>query len=249
MLSLLRTARHSRPIPHIRRFAEQVTSLAIVDPSAPIPNLPDNIDPSPPAIIERKESGITLHEVEPYVNINPKHGLWYFFREFYHTDSKEWKRTTLEPKKTDGYSGRSWSAPELRRKSFKDLHTLWYVLLRERNLLATQKEEARRIGVASVAAQTDIPWHIHQCKKSMARIKYVLNERRLAYEGAVERFARDKTLGRLGATAEREARMTKKGMNQKATKKGDTTHKRGKQTGRPRTQARRKSEAAQEDSY
>ena len=27
------------------------------------------------------------------------------------------------------------------------MHTLWYVLLRERNLLATQKEETKRMGV------------------------------------------------------------------------------------------------------
>jgi large subunit ribosomal protein L47 len=46
-------------------------------------------------------------------------------------------------------AARSWKAAELRRKSFKDLHTLWYVLVRERNLLAAQREEARRIGVSN----------------------------------------------------------------------------------------------------
>jgi len=38
-------------------------------------------------------------------------------------------------------------AAELRRKSFRDLHTLWYVLLRERNLIATQMESYRRASV------------------------------------------------------------------------------------------------------
>jgi large subunit ribosomal protein L47 len=49
--------------------------------------------------------------------------------------------------------GRPWKASELRLKSFKDLHTLWYVAAREQNLLATQKEEVRRLGVSNTDMQ------------------------------------------------------------------------------------------------
>src|SRR5579859_8053698 len=43
--------------------------------------------------------------------------------------------------------GRPWTAEELRRKSFEDLHTLWYKCLLERNIIATEARDARKQGV------------------------------------------------------------------------------------------------------
>lgn len=77
--------------------------------------------------------------------------------------------------------GRAWSPDELRKKSFEDLHKLWFVLLKEMNLLATQKSEATRV------MQRWFGHHrVHKCRLSMARIKTVLTERQKIHEMAVE---------------------------------------------------------------
>ncbi|KAJ1726672.1 54S ribosomal protein L4 mitochondrial [Coemansia biformis] len=85
------------------------------------------------------------------------------------------------PKKR-GAVGRAWSASELRQKSWEDLQKLWYVVLKERNVLASQKEERHRLAIAHQYFPNTS--RVVKCKKTMARIKTVLNERRVAWECA-----------------------------------------------------------------
>ncbi|CAH9092402.1 unnamed protein product [Cuscuta europaea] len=68
--------------------------------------------------------------------------------------------------------GRSWKAPELRLKSWDDLHKLWYVLLKEKNMLMTQRQMlyAQNLRFPN-------PERISKVRKSMCRIKHVLTER------------------------------------------------------------------------
>jgi len=69
--------------------------------------------------------------------------------------------------------GRSWSVKELRRKSYDDLQKLWYVLYKERNMLMTESEIARRYG-----QYFPQPERKEKVKKSMGAIKQVLGERK-----------------------------------------------------------------------
>ena len=80
------------------------------------------------------------------------------------------------------YTGRAWRASELRLKSFEELHQLWFVLLKEKNRLLTDRsvrDNAR--GWSGVG-------RLRKVKESMARIKTVLRERELVYQDTKERL-------------------------------------------------------------
>jgi len=69
--------------------------------------------------------------------------------------------------------GRSWSVQELRRKSYEDLHKLWYVLYKEKNMLLTEQQLSRRRQL--IFPQ---PQRVKKVQKSMQAIKQVLGERK-----------------------------------------------------------------------
>ncbi|KAF5385636.1 hypothetical protein D9757_005518 [Collybiopsis confluens] len=175
MLSALRRSCGRNPRFLTRNFAEVVPASQTSRSSAP-------------QSTGSSDSGVvTLGNRVP---VREDHGLYAFFRKKEpvpgQTSVGEAKYETLggTPNLETLHSGRSWKASELRLKSFEDLHILWYILLRERNLLASQQEEVRRLGVMRPLQMFNR--RTRMCRKSMARIKYIMNERRLAYEGAVQ---------------------------------------------------------------
>ncbi|XP_076009087.1 large ribosomal subunit protein uL29m [Genypterus blacodes] len=72
-------------------------------------------------------------------------------------------------------SGAPWTAKQLRTKSNEDLHKLWYVLLKEKNLLLTLEQEARRHRV-----QMPSPERLNKVEQSMTRLDTVVQEREAA---------------------------------------------------------------------
>ncbi|TYJ98574.1 39S ribosomal protein L47 [Cucumis melo var. makuwa] len=78
----------------------------------------------------------------------------------------------MEGEKSPFVRSRSWKASELRLKSWDDLNKLWYVLLKEKNMLMTQRQmlNAQNLRFPN-------PERISKVRKSMCRIKHVLTER------------------------------------------------------------------------
>ncbi|XP_078436933.1 ribosomal protein L29 family protein [Wolffia australiana] len=71
--------------------------------------------------------------------------------------------------------GRSWKASELRLKSWSDLQKLWYVLLKEKNMLMSQRQMLNAQNLRFLN-----PERIPKVRKSLCRIKHVLTERAIA---------------------------------------------------------------------
>ncbi|KAI9552084.1 hypothetical protein GHT06_022421 [Daphnia sinensis] len=73
-------------------------------------------------------------------------------------------------------SGRSWTVDELRIKSNIDLQKLWFVLLKERNMLLTMEYNCRE-----ACRLFPSPERIDKIQDSMTRLEQVIHERNDAY--------------------------------------------------------------------
>lgn len=84
-------------------------------------------------------------------------------------DKKNWGENEVK-------HGRAWTKDELRIKSSSDLHALWYVLLKERNMLMTMEEECKRQNRLFAS-----PERVDKVKISMENLESVVKERNKAY--------------------------------------------------------------------
>lgn len=83
-------------------------------------------------------SGIPLPkpaDFKPQIKVDKEHGLWGFFPE---AGKLMWTPGEIEE------HGRPWTVEELRKKSWEDLHSLWWACCKERNRLATARAELER---------------------------------------------------------------------------------------------------------
>eukprot|EP00158_Paraphelidium_tribonemae_P006607 Partr_v1_DN27898_c0_g1_i1_m22555 putative Ribosomal protein len=77
-------------------------------------------------------------------------------------------------------TGRPWDVNLLRTKSWEDLHKLWIVLLRERNMLYTRLKDQENNPNYT---HNPIGNNLRKVRESMRGVKIVVNERWTAWNG------------------------------------------------------------------
>lgn len=88
---------------------------------------------------------------------------------FFFDDEKNWGQNEVKV-------GRSWKKDELRIKSNVDLHKLWYVLLKEKNMLLTMEHESKE-----EMRLFPNPERIDKVNESMSNVEEVVRERNKAF--------------------------------------------------------------------
>ncbi|KAF2877518.1 mitochondrial 39-S ribosomal protein L47 (MRP-L47)-domain-containing protein [Massariosphaeria phaeospora] len=113
-------------------------------------------------------------EREEKVEGDPEHGLWDFFKS----------RKLLSTPQEEYSHGRAWTTSELRGRSWEDLHSLWWVCVKERNRLATEKIERARLKAGYGDVENED--RDKTVQETMKAILDTLSERHKAYLAAYE---------------------------------------------------------------
>ncbi|XP_053657857.1 39S ribosomal protein L47, mitochondrial [Anopheles marshallii] len=112
------------------------------------------------ALLQRKMSP----SVRAISTTVPRAELMEFF-----DDKKHWGEQEVK-------HGRGWTKDDLRIKSNSDLHQLWFVLLKERNMLLTMEHECKEKMELFPS-----PERLDKVKESMDNLEEVVRERNRAY--------------------------------------------------------------------
>ncbi|RSL38743.1 hypothetical protein CEP53_014612 [Fusarium sp. AF-6] len=127
-------------------------------------------------------------DFKPEVKVDPEHGLWGFFPAP--------GKLLWTPKETEEH-GRAWTVEELRKKSWEDLHALWWVCCRERNMLATSRAELLRSKLGF--GERELDQRDEEVMKTQRAIKHALTERFYTWQDAVEVASSDPEINLKGA--------------------------------------------------
>lgn len=117
---------------------------------------------------------------EPYVNVYSRKFAALTANQFHTTAKRFDLMEFFDNKKHYGENevkhGRHWEKDELRIKSNQDLHKLWFVLLKERNMLKTMEHECNEKMELFAS-----PERLDKVEMSMENLELVVRERNKAY--------------------------------------------------------------------
>lgn len=142
-----------------QKAEKKLRSRLIRQRNAPPTTLTAEIRPPVPPTVEN-------------ITVSDDHPLWQFFHD------KKFMREFTELDQ----SGRPWSIPELRKKSFDDLHSLWYTCLKERNIL-TREHHVLRLDTKNDGESRFLE-QAEKIRQTMWRIRFVLGERNALAQNA-----------------------------------------------------------------